>query len=150
MMSSVHRHFEFRAMLDNDMAENATPILDALAETLQQSCQLAVRLEDGFCIALQSTPTTSCFVNMPLGLLYPSSENGNACSAGKASCRPNPALPDVMDICAPVYRGAEQVALLIAPHMKGRGAPSLEQCCHHMQTAALNLSRSFFKNALVA
>lgn len=150
-MTGVYRLPEFRPMLADDLVEDATSILDALAETLQQSCQLALRLDDGFCIALQSTPSSACFVNMPVGLFYPAPENVvDARGRDVTAQHTNPALPDVIDICAPVCRGQETIALIIAPCIKRRGAPSPEQCRQAVQSAAQRLGQSFIVKALVA
>jgi DNA-binding IclR family transcriptional regulator len=149
-MTGIYRSPEFRPLLDDALAEHAPHILDALAEKLQQSCQLAVRVEEGFCIALQSTPSGPCFVNMPLGLVYSAPEAISAFAEDKTAQHPNPALPDVMDICAPVFRGGDQIALLIAPYIASRNAKSPEFYRHALQAAAQNLSQSFIMKTLVA
>jgi hypothetical protein len=149
-MTGIYRTPEFRPLLDDTLAEHAPGILDNLAENLQQSCQLAIRVEEGFCIALQSTPSGPCFVNMPLGLVYSAPESISAFAEDRTAQHPNPALPDVMDICAPVFRGAEQIALLIAPYIASRNAKSPEFCRHALQAAAQSLSQSFIVKTLVA
>ena len=150
-MTGLYRSPDFRAMIAGDVADNATPILDALAERLQQSCQLALRVEDGFCIALQSTPSSACFVNMPLGLHYPAPRSEDAIrNATRTTEAPNPALPDVTDICAPVFRGGEIIALVIAPCIKTAGAPSPDIRRQAVHNAAEALARTFIVNTRVA
>lgn len=149
-MTGIYRSPEFRPLLDDALAENAPHILDALAEKLQQSCQLAVRVDEGFCIALQRAPSGPCFVNMPLGLVYNASETIGAFTEDRTAQHPNPALPDVIDICAPVFRGGAQIALLIAPYIASRNAKSPEFYRHAVQAAAQSLSQSFVRKTLVA
>ncbi|MDV6330888.1 hypothetical protein [Asticcacaulis sp. 201] len=147
-MTIAQRHTAFFRMADKDMAATATLVLNQLAEKLQQSCHLAVRQENGFRVVFQSAPSTSFYVNMPVGLVYqaPATVDGVA----QAGQQPNPSLPDVIDFYAPVFQAGEQVALLIAPYIKRRGAPPLEQCRDAMMAAAKHLSASAITHALVA
>lgn len=135
-----------------DMTEYAMPVMDQLAEALQQSCQLVVRQEGSFHVRLQSVPSAAFYVNMPTGMAYQVQDAGNNISDQpyKADQQPNPNLPDITDVYAPVFQGTSLVALLVSSCVKRRNAPSLEECRAQVAAAANRLSQSFIAQALVA
>lgn len=135
-----------------DMVDSARPVLDQFAETLQQSCQLVVHQEGCFRVILQSIPSAAFYVNMPIGMVYEVQDAGNSVSDQpyKAAQQPNPNLPDITDVYAPIFQGTKQVALLVSSCVKRRNGPSLEECRAEVAAAAHRLSQSFVTHALVA
>lgn len=151
-MTIVQRNAFFLNAPCEDVAGNALPVLDQLAETLRQSCQLVVCQENTFRVMLQSIPSTAFYVNMPIGMIYQvrEDEDGASDQSCQAGQQPNPNLPDVTDVYAPVFHGPKQVALLVSSCVRRHNAPSLEECRTQVTAAAHRLSASLVTHALVA
>jgi DNA-binding IclR family transcriptional regulator len=151
-MTIAHRIVVFLDTPSEDATDSARPVLDQLAESLQQSCQLVVRQEDSFRIRLQSVPSAAFYVNMPIGMVYQVQKDADDISdhSYKVDQQPNPNLPDITDVYAPIFQGTRQVAFLVSSCVKRRNAPSLEDCRAQVAAAAHRLSASFITQALVA
>ncbi len=151
MMMTQRSAFVLNAPCE-DMTDCARPVLDQLAETLQQSCQLVVRQEGSFHVRHQSVPSAAFYINMPTGMVYEVQDTGNTVSDQpyKADQQPNPHLPDITDVYAPIFQGTKQVALLVSSCVKRRNGPSLEECRAQVAAAANHLSQSFIAQSLVA
>jgi hypothetical protein len=151
MMMTQRSAFVLNAPCE-DMTDCARPVLDQLAETLQQSCQLVVRQEGSFHVRHQSVPSAAFYVNMPIGMVYEVQDTGNSVSDQpyKADQQPNPILPDFVVVYAPIFQGTKLVALLVSSCVKRRNGPSLEECRAQVAAVANRLSQSFIAQSLVA